>query len=174
VTTFRLGNLDDWRLLDGDNPRRYDIGDAPYSVVLEAVASEPVALYVNVDGGDGPQLVAQGSGSMRVKFTASAAFVLSAVGTFGDSCPEVWIKGKRLAQTVAESDIPSFTTIEPRGVGPSSDLQRMMRMIQINAQRREAILRDEMVRMGEALAARSPAAPVAAPAAAVEAPADAG
>jgi hypothetical protein len=172
VTTFRLGNLDDWRLLDGDNPRRYDIGDAPYSVVLEAIASEPVALYVDVDGGDGPQLVAQGAGSMRVKFTASAGFVLSAVGADGCS-PEVWIKGRRLAQTVAESDIPSFTTIEPRGVGPSSDVQRMMRMIQINAQRREAILRDEMVRMGEALAARPPAAPVAAPAAAVEAPADA-
>lgn len=144
MNNFRMGNLDDWQSMDIGVPVLFAVADGPDQVTLNLLASDPVDIYA--DG----QLVGTGSGNIRVRFTAHADFELSAQAKGEGTAPEVWLRGRREPQVIAEGRVPSFTTIEPAGPRPGDDLRRMMHFMALNQQRREAALRDEIARLGEA------------------------
>lgn len=168
---FRLGDLDDWSPLDAGNVMAFDVPVDNAKVSIRVLAGAPINLFVTEPGAS-PQLVAHGSGNLRVRFTARGPFELSAEPQDAESSPvDVWVSGRRLPQVIPESDIPSFTTIEPRGVQPHDNVRRMMHIMELNNKRREDILRGELERMARLVATRAPAAPEAAPAAPEAAPA---
>lgn len=153
MSSFRLGNLDDWVSLDAGTVMAFDVTDPPTAISIRALASGLVDFYVSVAEGDG-QLVASGEGNVAIRFTALDSFELSAVRPEGSNA-EVWIKGRREPQVMPPPEVPSFATIQPRGVQPADNVRRMMHMMAINNRRRDLALRAELERLGARLEAQA-------------------
>lgn len=154
MTTFNLGPLSDWfRLEDGmaqlvgqpglAERRRFDL-----------MTTDETEVYAE-DESAAPALVGVGSGLLRLRFTT--------VGTVNLACRSAGaVFFRRLIrepQIVGESETPSFTTLAPSGPRVSSDLQRMMFMVQLNSRRREAELAAQLAAMEARLSSAAPAAP---------------
>lgn len=145
--------------------------DRVQSLRFRLMASGPVEAYISGQDGE-RRLVAVGEGLMHVRCSVVGGGELLVFATDPEGeLPDVFVYRRTEAQLRPESDQASFTTIEPRGVGPSDDLRRMMRMVQLNADRREALLRAELDRVRSLQAQPSPPSR-AASAASVQTPAE--
>lgn len=144
-----MGDLAAWEAVAVDQALVFD-GDPGQanSVLFVVLASGEVEVSALDELGDA-RLVACGSGRLRVKFTAvgSCQVVFSAAG--GEIDPVIFVQRRVDPQLVADRQLPSFTTIEPRGSGPSDELRRMMAFMRINAERREQLLRQELAQLRE-------------------------
>jgi hypothetical protein len=65
----------------------------------------------------------------------------------------VYINAPDIDQTIAESEKPSFTSIEPR-VRNNTDVDRMMQLLKYNQQQNEAMLAKERENMRAEMAKR--------------------
>lgn len=161
MDAFVMQDIGAWERVDGAGEVDFP-GDDTQRLRFDIMASGKIRAFMSDDATDEPVLVAYGAGLLRVRCTVYGAAVLQVIGD--DECAEVFIRRRRSAQVIAESDVPSFTTIEPRASGPSAEFRRMVHIVQMNAQRREAALRQEMARMrgtldGLAAARPAPAGP---------------
>lgn len=156
MRNFNLGSLDSWQRVPVNQLVDVPGEGGPRSVRFVLLSAEPVEVYVTDEAGE-RRLVAVGEGLLRVAFTTLGSAELEVIGETG---LEVLVHQRSEPQVVPASDLPSFTTIEPRGAGPSQEVRRMMLLMRVNQDRREAMLKSEI----ERLAARAPAAPPAPPA----------
>lgn len=132
MSAFHFGALADWSVVPADSELRFATdGQRRVSFDLFMV-DEGLAEVVS---GDVAFPVALGRGMHEVSFTVSADAVLSVT-----SDGLVLIRTRDNPQVVAESVEASYTTIEPRGPRKSDDVLRVERLMQINQQRREAVL----------------------------------
>lgn len=147
MKSFVIGVLHDWERSDG----RSFLPGVPGVISshrLELMATDPAEVYASDEIGGDPVLIAAGVGFLRVRFSSIGGAALE-IRSSGD----VWMRRRRPPQVLPENDLPSFTTIEPGGVRPGSDLVRMMHIVQANARQREAALSAELERMNSRLTA---------------------
>lgn len=166
MTNFNLGGLQDWQpaivgdLIDFDIP-----GEGFRAVMFDVICDRRVAAYgVSADGET--WLLGCGDGQFTCRFTTNQRVGVSFASEDGDAV--IFIRSPVQSQVIGESAEASFTTIEPRQAGPSDEVRRMMMIMQLNQQRREAALRAEFAAQVEASRDRSqviePEAPAPAPA----------
>lgn len=140
MRNFNLSDLRKWKPVGIGEILDFGMPEAGFRrVSFDLIASGSVAVHA-VTGGDEYWLVAYGDGHMSSKFALDEAFGLVVVG---DPSTEVFLRSQVDAAVIPESEEASYTTIEPRSPGPSDDLRRMMHMVRINQERREALLRAE-------------------------------
>lgn len=143
MLNFNLGSLDNWKAVGIGEVLALEMPSAGFRhVSFDVMASGSVS--VNAVAGDDYWLVAHGSGFMSVKFAADRPVGLVFVG---DPTTDVFLRSLTEAPVVPESVEASYTTIEPRRPGPSDDVRRMMMMMRLNQERREAQYRDELQRL---------------------------
>lgn len=137
---FAIGALRDWRQLWIGQMMNLDIPANGYrQVMAELLTDRPVA--VHAIGVEDSWLVAAGEGLITLKFSTDERVGLAVMG---DPETVVYIRTHVETQVVPESDEPPFTTIEPRPAGPSDEIKRLMLAMRLNAERREAALREEL------------------------------
>lgn len=145
MRNFDLGNLAQWARLGSGEVSVFDAepGDAQ-KVRFDVLATSPV--IVSCRTSEGEFVVCQGEGLMRVKFTCVGPAEVFFDG--GPECQDVLLRRRWRPQVRPESFVPSFATIEPRGVGPSDPLRRMMHMVRLNMEQRDREVRAEVERLG--------------------------
>lgn len=147
MRNFSIGDLGSWEPLAlGASISIPGVG-GPRTVRFALNASGRVQVYVTDDEAE-ERLVCVGEGLMRVKFTA---FGVVSARVDGEAGTEVFLQQRSEVQVIADSQQASFTTIEPRGVGPSEDLKRIMLYMRLNEQRREAQLQADRERLQKQL-----------------------
>lgn len=158
---FNLGNLADWMPVAFGELLEFDVPENGYRAVqFEVMCDRYVA--VRVVTGDQSRLVGYGDGLVSVRFAMDEPFAVL-LDAPGDG--EAYVRSGREAQVIPQSEHPSYTTITPRSAGPSDELRRMMLIVKMNADRREAKLKAEMDHL-RSLIPPTPAEPAPAPAAA--------
>jgi hypothetical protein len=172
MTTFIVRDLASWEPVSHGADVVFPGTGEIQRLRFDIMSSRPVRAFLEDESSE-EVLVAVGEGLLKVRCTVLGRTVLTVRGSAGPNA-EVFVRRRTVPQLLDETDTPSFTTIEPRGVGPSADLRRMMLMVRLNADRREAALRAEIARLGGAFDAltRKPK-PKAKPEAAPEAAPDA-
>lgn len=142
MLNFPLGSLRDWNPVATGELLDLDIPPGGHRrVELEVMANSVVEIRVFL--GDASWLVGLGEGLMSVSFGIDAPAALTFLGA---PDADVYLRSRAVAQTIPESLDPSYTTIEPRPSGPSSEFKRMMMLVELNARRREQALLDELDR----------------------------
>lgn len=148
MNNFSLGDLDQWESVEGP-VHLPGVAGRVHEHRFELMASEHCDVYAQDERGLEPRLVAAGVGRLRCRFTCIGGVRVEPV-----SPGDVWFKRRvRLPQVRPESDLPSFTTVQPGGRRVATDLQRMMMMVSLNAKRREEQLAGEIARLSERLSA---------------------
>lgn len=147
MKSFNVGDVSEWSEV-GDEFFLPGVPGELHEQRVQLVSDSRVSVYLHDEVGRAGVLVGAGEGALRLRFTARGACRLELEGE-----GRVFVKRiERKPQLRAESDVPSFATLEPRGVGPSQDLKRMMLMVELNARRREQALRAEIDRLSMAQA----------------------
>nr|QPB07457.1 MAG: hypothetical protein [Microvirus sp.] len=162
MQNYNLGSLANWRQIGIGEVLELDIPEVGFrSVAFDVMASGTVAIHA-VSGED-YWLVGYGQGEIAVKFATDRPVGVVAIG---DSAIDVFIRTLVDAPVIPESLEASYTTIEPRPAGPSDDMRKIMHMVRINAERREAELareREELYAEMQALRAEVARSPESAP-----------
>lgn len=137
---FNLGALAQWRQIAVGEIVDFDVPETgTRHVQFDVMASDRV--IINAVSGDDYWLVGVGSGEVQCKFVIERP---TGVVVIGDKETDVFLRTFVDAAVIPESVDASYTTIEPRRAGPSDDLKRMMRMVQLNSMRREQALLEEV------------------------------
>jgi len=136
---FVMGGLADWEPLAVGELLDFRVVGNFRAVAFDLIADRQVAVYA-VSPVLGERLVAVGFGLMAVSFSASEDCAVSVVG---DPDAAIYVRGRVKTQLMPESGDASFTRIEPRQTGTSDEVRRMMVIMRLNAERREAALRGE-------------------------------
>lgn len=162
MNSFNIGALAEWELIGGiiELPAAPGVVSQHRFLMLTTDAFE---VYAADESMDASMLVAAGErGLSRIRFSSIGPVSIDIKGA-GDAYIR---RAYRVPQVLPESEVPSFTTLEPAGPRPGQDLRRMMMAVALNQQRREKMLNAELERLGRRLsAAESRAVPAAAPAA---------
>lgn len=167
MANFNLGALVDWEQIGLGELIDFDIPQAGFRAVdFDILADQEIALYGVSEDGE-TWLLALGDGMMNVKFTTAQRVAVFAKGPDGAL---VSMRTRLRSQVIAENGEPSLTSIQPRVSSQDAEFQRMMMIMRLNTERREAQLRAEI----EALAQRVQAADEAASVIEPEAPQDDG
>lgn len=141
MSIFNLGGLQEWHpaivgdLIDFDVPQ-----DGFRAVRFDVIADRRVSAYAVTAEGT-TWLLGVGDGQFSCRFTTADRVAISFACEDQDAV--IFIRSPVDTQVIGESAEATFTTIEPRQAGPSDDIRRMMMIMQLNQQRREAALRAE-------------------------------
>lgn len=141
MSMFKMASLADWLPLSCNSGELLAIelgGDEYRRCEFDFVSNEFVSVFA-VSGSDAV-LVACGVGDFSTSFSVGAGWALSVAG-HPDAA--VYYRTKVASQLIAEGVDPTFTSIEPRRAGPSDEVRRMMLIMRLNADRREAAMREE-------------------------------
>lgn len=150
MTVFSIGSLSDWVPVVVGEPLYFDVAPSGYRQVrFDLLAASYVTVSAVTAAGE-VYLVAAGQGLLEVRFSASEWVSLVISGPADVPC---MLRGYQRSQLIEPSGEVTFTTIEPRSPQPNMEFQRIMRLVQLQAQRREQMLLDQM----EALKAAQPA-----------------
>lgn len=140
MRNFNLGSLSDWFPVGMGELRDLPVPDGgTRSCVIDCIASQYVNVWCVTE--DGRYLVGAGDGQLLLKFVICEP---AALLVEGDIDAHAFIRTHVQTQLIPESVDPSFTNIEPRPVGPSDEVKRMMQIVQLNNQRRDNALRAEL------------------------------
>lgn len=146
MQNYNLGSLNSWKPIGIGEIHDLELPSIGFrSVAFDVMASGMVS--VNFVSGDDYWLVAYGQGEISVKFATDRP---GGIVVVGDPSVDVFLRTLVDAPVIPESQEISYTTIEPRPAGPSDDFRRMMHVVKINQQRREAHLLSEVRRLTEA------------------------
>ena len=139
TANFDMGALVDWREAVVGDLLLFEVPvDGYRNVRFDMCADRFVS--VHAIAGDKTWLVGCGEGRFDVAFSTNESV---AICVFGDKDAVVFMRTHVATQVVGESGEASFTSIEPRPAGPSDEIRRLMLMMRLNAERREAQLRQE-------------------------------
>jgi len=120
-------------------------------VKFQIVANSPIEIWAGTDDqlSDGV-LIGASSDKAQVEYTCVGN---SYVMLKAEKKSAVYINAPDIDQTIAESEKPSFTSIEPR-VRNNTDVDRMMQLLKYNQQQNEAMLAKERENMRAEMAQR--------------------
>lgn len=151
---FRMNALSSWHAVAVGDVLGFEASaSGARSVSFEVMASDHVAVYAAEDGFE-PVLVGCGHGQFECRYTVAGASVVTISSAVKDA--QVFICIRTEPQLITESGETSFTTLAPRRVGPPDEVQQMMRLMKLNADRREAAIMREMRDLRAALSEREP------------------
>lgn len=151
MNNFDLGYLGQWEEADDCEDFPGVSGSLSKHQFRILSSGGPVSVFAVDEMNVQPRLVAYGSGLLRIKFVALGAVRLHIVGDNDDGGRVFIWRREREPQLRRESDIPTFTNLDPRPAGPGVELQKMMHRIQINNRQREAALAAELERLNSRL-----------------------
>lgn len=143
MNRFSMGNLADWQEVGfGELVEFPEQGSGVFTAEFEVMSDRPVGVRAVL--ADRSVLVGAGFGLIACRFAIDRAFAIVVEGE-GDG--SAYVRTGRVAQVMAPPEGTSYTTPRPREAGPSDELRRMMLMVQLNARRREDMLRQELDRL---------------------------
>lgn len=143
MTTFNLGDLNDWQPLGVGELVAFDLPDNGYRLVMfDVMASGPCSAHAVTT--DNAWCVGAGLGFYACRFSTDRPVAVSFVA---DEGTEIYIRTRAATQVLPEDPEVSFVNIQPRTAGPSDEVSRMMRIMALNMQHREAQLIQDMQRM---------------------------
>lgn len=126
----------------------------PRHVKFQVTANSPIEIWAASD----PEmtdkiLIGCGDEKLQVEYTSTSD---SYVMIKAEKKSAIYVNCPDLDQSVEQSESPSFTSIEPR-VRNNTEVDRMMQLMKLNEQRRDAalaaeraVLRAEMAKLGQA------------------------
>lgn len=140
MQNFNIGSLHQWFPVAMGELYSFDVDPGDIRrVEFEFIADKVVTVSAISD--DNLWIVGHGDGLCSVKFTTDRVV---GICVEGDPSAVVLFKTRVATQVIADDGSVSYTTIEPRGPRQSDEVKRMMLMMRLNQQRREAALRAEM------------------------------
>lgn len=141
MLNFNLGALADWQPFGVGEVLQFDLPGADFRrVEFDIMAEELVSVRATL-GEEGDACVAVGQGFMSVAFTTDHAVQVT---LYGPPEASVMIRTRAATQVIAPSKEPTFTKLEPRSRRMDDQFTRMMRIMEHNARRREAVLLEEL------------------------------
>ncbi len=138
IENYNIGQLARWSPVGMGELLAFDLVDGFRAVSFDLMADQHVIVRA-VTQNDSWTL-AVGYGLMTISFTATDPV---AVVVEGPDDAQVHMRTNVEGQVVPETLDPSFTVIEPRVAGPSDEIKRMMHLMRLNMQQREAQIRAE-------------------------------
>lgn len=188
---YNLGNLSEWRPVGAGELVGFPLGDAKVRTVqFDMLCDGPTAVFATRAQRDQGNLPDDLKSSEFFEATwlvgyspgGQASFRFAASTDVGVYCQtdeggSAFFRFGVDAQVIPASDVPSFVNLAPREAGPSDEIRRMMRIMQLNHQARERQLLesvaalsgrlDDLAEAQEAVGgpSASEGSPVAAPAA---------
>jgi len=150
MKTFKNGPLADWRQVEAGQVIPF-LSNKSRRVKFQIVANSPIEIWAGTDDqlSDGV-LIGASSDKAQVEYTCVGN---SYVMLKAEKKSAVYINAPDIDQTIAESEKPSFTSIEPR-VRNNTDVDRMMQLLKYNQQQNEAMLAKERENMRAEMAQR--------------------
>lgn len=139
MKTFKNGPLADWKQIEAGQMIAF-LSNKARRVKFQIVANSPIEIWAGTDDqlSDGV-LIGASSDKAQVEYTCVGN---SYVMIKAEKKSAVYINAPDIDQTIAESEKPSFTSIEPR-VRNNTDVDRMMQLLKYNQQQNEAMLAKE-------------------------------
>ncbi|WP_413876357.1 hypothetical protein [Albidovulum sp.] len=143
MKTFKLKALADWRRVAGDEILDFPVGDGEgRRVVIDFNVSVPVQVY-GADNADmvGEVLLAASDGQFTVECATREPLYVQVRAQVADAVVyyKTWASDHRVAKVSEEK----YTSIEMRRAR-NPEMERMMLVMRLNAQAREARLSEEM------------------------------
>jgi len=150
MKTFKNGPLADWKQIDAGQMIPF-LSNKARRVKFQIVANSPIEIWAGTDDqlSDG-RLIGASSDKAQVEYTCVGN---SYVMVKAEKKSAVYINAPDIDQTIAESEKPSFTSVEPR-VRNNTDVDRMMQLLKYNQQQNEAMLAKERENMRAEMAQR--------------------
>ena len=150
MKTFKNGPLADWKQIEAGQMIPF-LSNKARRVKFQIVANSPIEIWAGTDDQllDGV-LIGASSDKAQVEYTCVGN---SYVMVKAEKKSAVYINAPDIDQTIAESEKPSFTSIEPR-VRNNTDVDRMMQLLKYNQQQNEAMLAKERENMRAEMAKR--------------------
>jgi hypothetical protein len=126
----------------------------PRHVKFQVTANSAIEIWAGSDSEMTDSiLIGCGNEKLQVEYTATGD---SYVMIKAEKKSAIYVNIPDLDQNVQESELPSFTSIEPR-VRNNTEVDRMMQLMKLNEKRRDAelaaeraVLRAEMAKLGQA------------------------
>lgn len=139
MKTFKNGPLASWKQVKAGDVIPF-LSRNSRRVKFQVVANSPIEIWAASDDkmSDGVLVGATGDKAC-VEYTHIGN---SYVMIKAEKNSAVYMNAPDIDQTIAESDKPSFTSIEPR-VRNSTELDRMMQLMKYNTAQNEAMLKKE-------------------------------
>lgn len=138
MSEFLIGNVRGWnRLPIGEPVEVAKPGAHRFEIMTTHMAS------VRCVTADDEYVVGAGIGRIGIRMACDVPFTLLVTA---DKAAVVTIRERKVS-TIAPPVNDTFATVTPRPAGPGEEIKRMMRMIQINNERREAALLNEVRRL---------------------------
>ena len=153
MNRIQYGNISEWSPVKNGQTINFET-NRPSRFKFECTTNSLAEIWVsNNKNMKDAKLVGMFTNYTKVEFaTLETAYVLIKA----DKESDTFVKLRDIQQIVENSDLASYTNIEPRTRGQSSDMEKVMKYVQINEQRRERELNAERAELRQAMSKLQP------------------